>query len=160
MLGQTIQNPPPASVVLDEVLLSFQARVPNGPLVLNGRTLSQPIRLDGPTDGSPLYFYQNLLNQDAANSLKDFIGAPGEDGRIVVMVKMEIRGYVVGSGAKISTGVVSFPIDVIDSLSDRDCGARGVLRNGCDGSAPCCVYSGQLSSPRFSCCDSRFNSCP
>jgi hypothetical protein len=163
LLGQTIENPPPSRVVLEEVVLNYEARYENDPRRRFAfKTETQAIRLDASPANANLYLNQNLLGALAAEQLEELNLEFGE--RVILTVRIEVRGSVAGSGAKVSTGTVSFPIEVVrsDLISEEtSCRQRGSFTNeqvldprGCgfrDG--PCCLYVGQVSAPTYRCCD-------
>lgn len=162
LLGQTIENPPPSRVVLEEVVLNYEARNENGTRVGPAfKTETQAIRLDAPANAN-LYLNQNLLGAAAAERLEELGLGVGE--RVILTVRIEVRGSVAGSGAKVSTGAVSFPIEVVrsDLLSEEVRCQRGSFTNervldprGCGlGDGPCCLYVGQVSAPIYRCCES------
>ncbi len=168
LLGQTIENPPPSRVVLEEVVLNYELRG------LTFKTETQAIRLDASPANANLYLNQNLLGAAAAERLEGL--GLGAGDRVILTVRIEVRGSVSGSGAKVSTGTISFPIEVVRSdltSEERRCQPENCFGGACfipdtpmldprgcfitgavHSNRPCCLYVGQLSAPNYRCCDS------
>jgi hypothetical protein len=165
LLGQTIENPPPSRVVLEEVVLNYEVSPRRG---VAFKTETQAIRLDASPANANLYLNQNLLGAAAAELLEGLGLEVGE--RVILTVRIEVRGSVAGSGAKVSTGTISFPIEVVRSdltSEERRCPPANCFGVACFSDAPvldprgcgtsngpCCLYVGQLSAPNYRCCDS------
>lgn len=130
--------------ILDRVTFSYEKSPSSLKLPKGTVEVARLVRPD--EDGSAVYDNVNLLSQEAGEALLDGLGV-GDTADLVVTV--EVQGYMSGSGNRISTGEMDFPIRVIYSDA-AECGAPGVRQQTPND----CAYPGQATTGKpIVCCN-------
>jgi hypothetical protein len=135
--GQVLEPENRNRPILNQVVTSYVAKPASG-LKLPTSVTSRSFPL---TEDGKLLTAIELISPDVATELADVV-QPGDD--IELTVTVEIRGYLSGNRAAVTTGPLAFPLRVIKT-DPSTCTVR-------QPAAGQCLYPGQLSATNRSVC--------